>query len=185
MDIVKFLSLLVLVANVTTLFTGAVIFLGKLKKIRKIGVIREIGEKSQIFIKKYSVRILLLVSATATLGSLYLSEIKGFTPCKLCWYQRILMYPMSVLFLTSIIKKTKDVFLYTLPLSLIGLLIAGYHYYLQLHPNPYAPCGDVGFSVNCSQNFFTYFGYITIPWMSFSAFLIIFSVSLLMLVKKK
>ena len=34
-----------------------------------------------------------VVVATATLGSLFYSEIAGFEPCKLCWFQRIFMYP--------------------------------------------------------------------------------------------
>lgn len=179
MDIVKLLSILVLISNFIAVIAVSLFLLNK------FGIYKKAWGTGKKFIEKHSLQILLLVSGVATLGSLYFSEIRGFTPCRLCWFQRIFMYPMPVLFLVAIYKKTKDVFLYSLPLSLIGLLIAGYHYYLQLHPNPYAPCGDIGFSVSCSQNFFTDFGYITIPWMSFSAFFIIFSVSLLMIKNKK
>ena len=35
-----------------------------------------------------------LVALTATVGSLYFSEVARFTPCVLCWYQRIAMYPL-------------------------------------------------------------------------------------------
>ncbi|HZC29968.1 MAG TPA: disulfide bond formation protein B, partial [Gaiellaceae bacterium] len=38
-----------------------------------------------------------VVAALATGGSLFLSEIAGFIPCELCWYQRICMYPLSIL----------------------------------------------------------------------------------------
>ncbi len=177
MDGVYFLSILVLIANIVTVAAGTILLSDKIRVNKKAW---EIVSK---LLKKYSLQILLLVSSVATLGSLYLSEVRGFAPCRLCWYQRIFMYPMPVLLLTAIYKKTKDVFLYIVPLSLIGLLIALYHYYMQMNPNPYAPCGDIGFSVSCSENFFTHFGYITIPWMSFSAFIIIFFVSLLMIRK--
>ena len=36
------------------------------------------------------------VAVVATLGSLYFSEIADFPPCRLCWYQRIGMYPLAV-----------------------------------------------------------------------------------------
>lgn len=175
MDGIKLLSILVLISNAVTVLVGSLFLVSKIWPPARKSL--WLGEK---IIDKHSLQIVLLVSVLATLGSLYLSEVRGFPPCKLCWFQRIFMYPIPILVLSAIYKKTKDVFLYILPLSLIGGLIAGYHYYLQLNPNPYVPCGDIGFSVSCSENFFTHFGYITIPWMSFSAFLVIFSVSLLM-----
>ncbi|OGM18933.1 hypothetical protein A2686_03920 [Candidatus Woesebacteria bacterium RIFCSPHIGHO2_01_FULL_38_10] len=115
----------------------------------------------------------LIVSITATLGSLYFSEVADFTPCKLCWYQRIFMYPLPFIFASALIKKTKEVWNFVLPLSIVGAIIAAYHYYLQINPDALAPCSAIGFSVSCSDRFITYFGYITIPWMSLSAFLLI------------
>lgn len=179
MEGVKLLSLLTLISNiiVTTVALSYVFY--------KSGIYRRFWEYGKKIIDKYAIYILLIVSLVATLGSLYFSEIVGFVPCKLCWIQRIFMYPIPILLLTAIYKKSREVFLYSLPLSLTGFVIAGYHYFMQLNPNPYAPCGDIGFSVSCSENFFTHFGYITIPWMSFSAFLIITLVSFLNLNKRK
>lgn len=165
MDGVKFLSLLTLTSNILVIL-GSLLFLLKIKKFE---VLRKIFK---INLDKYALKIIFIVSLVATVGSLYFSERLGFAPCKLCWYQRIFMYPQVFLMGTSLYKKSTDVFKYILILSTIGLTIAAYHYNLQIHPNPYAPCGDIGFSVSCSKNFFTYFGYITIPWMSFSAFVI-------------
>ena len=135
-------------------------------------------------IEKKGVEIAFILSLVATLGSLYFSEIALFEPCKLCWFQRIFMYPLVVILGVSLLKKTKDVFYYVQPLSAVGALIAIYHYYFQINPNPLAPCSSVGFSVSCNLNFFTHYGYITIPWMSFSAFLYIFLVSLVKLRSK-
>lgn len=184
MDGIYFLSILTLFANIVTVIVGLVLLFGNVRVIGKVGVIRVFREKLQNILEKHVLQIVLLISVIATSGSLYFSEYLGFTPCKLCWYQRIFMYPQVVLILIAYIKKTNDVFKYILALSIIGLLIAGYHYFLQTFPNPYAPCGDVGYSVSCTVDFFKYFGYITIPWMSFSAFVIIFSVSLLMFKNK-
>jgi disulfide bond formation protein DsbB len=90
-----------------------------------------------------------------------------------------------VILAIAMFRKLKDIFNYTLVLSFIGGVIALYNYFLQISPNPYAPCEVIGFSVSCNERFFTYFGYITIPWMSLSAFVIIIFLSLLNLKKVK
>jgi len=179
MDGQKLLATLVLLSNTVFVLVAALFVLGKVNN----SLAKSWGRIEKL-IEKHSLKILFLVSLIATSGSLYFSEVRGFTPCKLCWYQRIFMYPQVFLILVALYKKTKDVYKYVLILSLVGLAIAIYHYNLQINPNPYAPCGDVGFSVSCSDNFFIYFGYITIPWMSLSAFLINASVSFLNLKKK-
>jgi len=178
MDGVKFLSVLVMFSNIVTA-SAVLLFV-----LNKFGISKKYWEITEKLIKKYSLQILFLISLTSTLGSLYFSEVRGFTPCKLCWIQRIFMYPQLLLLAVAMYTKTKDVFKYIFVLSIVGFLIALYHYNLQINPNPYAPCGDIGFSVSCSENFFTYFGYITIPWMSLSAFFINAAVSLLNFKKK-
>lgn len=178
MDGVKLLAIIVLFSNIVTVFVIVIFLLGYLNKS-----VKRVWKRVESLIKKNSLKILFLISLTATLGSLYFSEVRGFTPCKLCWFQRIFMYPQVFLMAVALYKKAKDIYKYILFLSIVGLIIAVYHYNLQVHPNPFAPCGDVGFSVSCSDNFFTYFGYITIPWMSLSAFFINASVSFLNLRK--
>ena len=111
-----------------------------------------------------------IIALTATLGSLYYSEIAGYNPCKLCWYQRILMYPQVVLYLISMVIKDKLIKWYGMGLSLIGLILAGYHYLLQIDFIKVSSCSTVGFSISCSERFTTTFGYITIPMMALSAF---------------
>ena len=99
-----------------------------------IALISLIKGKKEKFIAKVRPLLLLFaftVSLVATLGSLFYSEVLGFEPCKLCWFQRILMYPQPVLYLVAFLSKKKDVFLFTLPLSIIGVVIASYHYLLQ------------------------------------------------------
>ena len=112
----------------------------------------------------------LIVSLTATLGSLYYSEIMGYTPCLLCWYQRIFVYPQVFLFGIALWKNDKRVFRYSIALSVIGLLIAGYHYLVQMNIFTSTACSAIGYSASCSDQFFTTFGYITIPMMAVTTF---------------
>lgn len=172
--VVKFLSLLTLLSNIA-IAIGVILFL-----LNWANIATDYWKKLLKLIGKKGLLFALLVSLTATLGSLFFSEVAGFTPCKLCWLQRIFMYPLPVILGVSLFKKKKDVEWYVKPLSLIGLAIAVYHYYLQLNPQPLAPCSTVGFSVSCSTRFVTNFGYITIPFMSLTAFLM---VSLFMIVR--
>ena len=108
----------------------------------------------------------------ATLGSLYFSEIRHFTPCVLCWYQRIAMYPLVVIIAVGILRKDKRMYQYVLPLSLIGLLISGYHnlLYYKVIPESWAPCVA---GVSCTIRFVYWFGWLSIPLLSFTAFSII------------
>lgn len=108
----------------------------------------------------------------ATIGSLYFSEIQHITPCLLCWYQRILMFPLVIIIAVGIIRRTKDLPYFVLPMSLLGASIAFYHYLLQrgVLPERIAPCTE---GVSCASRFVEYFGFVTIPLLSFIAFSVI------------
>jgi disulfide bond formation protein DsbB len=167
MDVIQLLSVLTLFSNFFV-----VVVIGAFVLHRFFRVSRP-WKKITAKIGSYSILAALIVSLTATLGSLYLSESRGFEPCKLCWIQRIFMYPIPILLGVSMYKNLKDVYYYVLPLAGVGAVIAAYHYYFQVSGNPLIPCSTVGFSVSCSERFFTYYGYITIPWMALTAFLLI------------
>jgi disulfide bond formation protein DsbB len=110
-----------------------------------------------------------LVSLVATLGSLYFSEIMEFVPCTLCWYQRILMYPLSVLFAFGFFTRDRNLFKYTYPLILIGNVLSFYHYGMQkLGFGASMPVCSQG--VSCAGFYINWFGFITIPLLSFVAF---------------
>jgi disulfide bond formation protein DsbB len=107
----------------------------------------------------------------ATLGSLYYSEIARFVPCTLCWYQRILMYPLTLITLVGILRQDEHLADYVLPLSILGIVASSYHYLIQLgvlgHP---AVCSA---GVPCNLRYVNYFGFVTIPLMALTAFVII------------
>jgi len=114
-----------------------------------------------------------IVALMATSGSLFYSEIMGYDPCKLCWFQRIFMYPQVILWGLALIKKDQKIVDYGLTLSILGALIAAYHYLLQIGLAPSIDCGAVGYAAQCSQRFVMEFGYITIPLMALTAFVMI------------
>ena len=124
----------------------------------------------------------LVVAIIATAGSLFYSEVAGYTPCTLCWYQRILMYPQVILLSVAFLTKDKKISNYILPISVLGAIIAAYHYLLQVGVAPAVVCSAVGYSDSCSQTFVLNYGYITIPMMSLTAFSMIIAY---MLVQRK
>lgn len=122
------------------------------------------------FISNNYVMLVFLVAAGASAGSIVMSDILGFLPCKLCWYQRIFLYPQAIISGVALFVNDNSIKKYLLPLSLIGGAIALYHILLQMFPNV-LQCGDE--SVSCATNQFAGFGYITIPVMSLTSFLLI------------
>ena len=112
------------------------------------------------------------VALVAMLGSLYFSNVKGFPPCVLCWYQRICIYPLVLILLVGILRKDTKIASYVLPLSIIGLCISIYHnlLYYNIIPESISPCMT---GVSCTTKFIEYFGFVTIPLLSFTALLLI------------
>jgi len=113
------------------------------------------------------------IAVIAMGGSLLYSDVIGLEPCLMCWFQRICMYPLVVILGLAAYWKDSNIVRYALPLAGIGAALATYHYSLQLGMNPYAPCSAVGYSVSCSDRFILNYGYITIPMMALTAFLLI------------
>ncbi|GAA0327932.1 disulfide oxidoreductase [Bacillus carboniphilus] len=111
-------------------------------------------------------------SIIAMFGSLYFSEVRMYEPCELCWYQRILMYPLTVILGIGVVKKDFAISFYTFILSTIGAIISLYHYSIQkidfLGENSVS-CGRVP----CTGEYINYFGFVTIPFLALIAFILI------------
>ncbi len=108
-----------------------------------------------------------VVAFIATTGSLWFSLGLGLTPCDLCWYQRILMYPLVPILAASLIRRD-DVSIYALSLAIPGFTVSLYHNYLQLTPAE----GLCTSEIPCSVVQYSIYG-VTIPQMSLSAFSLI------------
>jgi disulfide bond formation protein DsbB len=113
-------------------------------------------------------------------SSLFYSEIAGFAPCLLCWWQRIFLYPQAIILFIALFKKDWRVRKYAIALSGLGSLVSIYHTYIQFGGESLAPCPVGG--VSCQIVYFVEYGYVTIPTMALTAFGLII---LLMLFRKK
>lgn len=113
---------------------------------------------------RYAVALAFLVALAAIAGSLFYSEIVGFEPCVLCWWQRIFLYPLAIIFGVAIWKKSTSAFLYAVPFALLATIVAAYHAYVNLGGASLLPC--TALDAACSKIYVMVFGYITIPMMS-------------------
>lgn len=127
------------------------------------------GKEIIRFIRKYSVTLAFIVALLAVNGSLFYSNIVGFPPCVLCWWQRIFLFPQLVIFAVAVRKNRLSAFMYSLPLSIFGALIALYQSFSNQFGGSILPCTAVG--GECSKIYVSAFGYITIPVMSLTVFL--------------
>ncbi len=117
-----------------------------------------------------------LVAVVATLGSLYLSEIAHLVPCRLCWFQRIAMYPLAVVFAVAWWRRDEGAWWYGVPIAIGGAGVAAYHYLVQWVPGLESSACTA--SVPCSGVYFRRFGFMSIPYMALSGFLAIVALGL-------
>jgi disulfide bond formation protein DsbB len=111
-------------------------------------------------------------AAVATAGSLFFSEYSQFIPCRLCWFQRIGMYPLAAILLIAAIRKdTRGGALYGLPCAIFGSIVAIYHIYIEYNPSAETAACKVG--APCTIKWIDKIGYITIPSLALTAFLAI------------
>jgi disulfide bond formation protein DsbB len=122
--------------------------------------------------KKYYSYIAWFIALIAMIGSLFFSEVMNLSPCLLCWYQRIAMYPLVIVLAVGIIIRDNRMKFYALPLALSGLMISVYHnlLYYSILPESAAPCSQ---GVSCTSEQIVWLGFITIPLMAFVAFSLI------------
>lgn len=133
------------------------------------------------FLRTWGLWIALALSFAASALTLVYSEILGFPPCPLCWWQRIFLYPQVVLFALALWKGERRVIDYSIALSIFGLGFALYHHMLQILPSGTLPCPADG-TVSCAQRLVFEFGYVTFPMMAVSAF--VFLLALMWFVRK-
>ncbi|MDX8381996.1 MAG: disulfide bond formation protein B [Ghiorsea sp.] len=109
------------------------------------------------------------IALVSTLTSLFFSEIMGLVPCVLCWYQRILMFPLALILLVGLFPLDKQIIRYALPFAVLGIGFTVYHILLfyGFIPENLKPCTQ---GIPCDDDSMILFGFLPIPWLSLVAF---------------
>ncbi len=145
-------GLLALVAMGVALFTAGVLLRGRVP-----GWLRD----------DVALPLATAIAATATGGSLLLSEVAGYLPCALCWYQRIAMYPLVLVVGIAAVRGDREVWRTAVPLSVVGGAISIWHILIEQNPGWGGPCDD---AAPCTILWVEEFGFLTLPTMALIAF---------------
>ena len=113
-----------------------------------------------------------IVATVTTLGSLYYSEHAGFVPCELCWYQRIVMYPLVIVLGVAMLRRDRAVWITALVFVVIGAPLSLYHWLVERVP-AFAESSSCSAVVPCTAPWFEKLGFVTLAWMAMSSFLLI------------
>ena len=120
-------------------------------------------------------------AAVATAGSLFFSEYADFIPCRLCWFQRIAMYPLAVLLLMAAVRRdARGGALYALPIAALGALVSIWHIVVETFPELESRGCQVG-GGSCAVKWIDELGYVTIPVLALTAFSAVIALSLMVL----
>ena len=118
------------------------------------------------------------IALVATLGSLFFSEVSDFVTCRLCWFQRIAMYPLAVVLLVAALRRDFGAGpVYALAFPVVGGLISMWHIYIEINPDAEPSSCKIGAS--CAIKWIDELGYVTIPVLALTAFAAILALLLM------
>ena len=161
-----FLALLALVAQLATLAA-----LGLGIGARFSPGLANLRDQAVAAVAPSALTLAFLVAAVCMGGSLYFSEVADFPPCKLCWYQRYAMYPLVPILGVAAWKHFTRIRPFAMVLAAVGPLISTYHILVERGiVKESASCDPEN---PCSLIWVEQFGYLTIPTMALSGFLLI------------
>jgi disulfide bond formation protein DsbB len=130
-------------------------------------------------VEGYELWLVFVVSSIATGGSLFFSEIAHFVPCELCWYQRICMYPLTIVSLLAALANDRQVSRYLLPLPLVGAGVSVYHLLVENGVVGQSSACLISAPGGCATKWIEEFGYVTIPVLALTGFVLCFEFLLL------
>ncbi len=158
-----------LVASLNTILALGSIAMQAAAVVMLIAYIRRDQEVLESLIQKNALLLTFLLSVSGSLFTLLYSEIFGFIPCGLCWFERIMLYPIAILSGIALWKREgvrmAD---YILGLAIPGAVISLYHHYIQMGGAEFVKCPAAG--ADCAKRIIFEFGYITFPFLAFSLF---------------
>jgi disulfide bond formation protein DsbB len=130
-------------------------------------------------VEGYELWLAFLVTAIATGGSLFFSETAGFIPCELCWFQRICMYPLSIVTLLAAAADDRRAARYLLPLPLVGAGVSVYHLLVENGVVGQSQICLLSAPGGCATKWIDEFGYVTIPTLALTGFALALALLLL------
>jgi disulfide bond formation protein DsbB len=131
------------------------------------------------WVEGYELWLAFLVAAIATGGSLFFSEVANYFPCELCWFQRFCLFPLSVISLLAALRDDPRVARYLLPLPVVGSGIAVYHLLVENGVVEQSKSCLISAPGGCATKWINEFGYITIPTLALTGFLLLLALLLL------
>ena len=165
MEVVTLFATGILLLQVLTVFLATAFIIGYFTENKGLNTFLE---KIKALLDGYYRELTFVIALSSTAGSLYLSEFGGLEACELCWYQRILIFPVVILTGVALVLDKEDLADYILPLTVLGIPVSLYHYIIQWT----ALSSGCSTQVSCSSTQVTEFGYITIPMMSLTFFVV-------------
>ena len=171
-----FLALLALVSQLTVLvvvglFIAGRVFSSRVSSSRLFASVVNLDVSVREALGPQAVQLAVIVAIVATSGSLYLSEVAHFIPCRLCWYQRFAMYPLVPILILLAWRKSPTLGRFVVVIPLVGASISAYHMVIERFPSLESSTCDP--TNPCSLIWVERFGYLTIPTMALSGFLLI------------
>jgi len=162
------------VTSVLSLFAWGVLFLNAFTLLLIVLIVSPSRHTANVANRVCSIAgpCSVAVTVAATLGSLYLSEVGDLVPCRWCWIQRVAMYPLALVLVIAWLTRDHHVRRYTIPMSLLGLGASTWHYLLQQVPS-LSDSEACSLTTPCSVTYIQKFGFVTIPWMAGSVFLVV------------
>lgn len=108
-----------------------------------------------------------VIATVTTVGSLYYSKVQGYPPCELCWYQRIAVYPFSVILGIAAWRRDGGIRVYAIPVLAIGAVVAAYNAWIQAYP-PESGSAFCSADLPCTARYVWEFGFVSLPFMALS-----------------
>ena len=161
---------------VLALFADALVLLIVLGFIlsRTTPAARERWARVRDGVTPFALHVAWIVAVLATFGSLFLQYVEHFDPCQFCWFQRICMYPLSILTLFLAFHGDHRAARYLLPLPVVGAGVSIYHLLIEnkVISEP-AQCLISAPGTGCGTKWINEFGYMTIPTLALTAFVLL------------
>ena len=175
----NFFLVLTLVADAVVVagaLLGLAALVSKRARARALDVARFVGPQA--------VLVAWIVALVTMLGSLYYSEHAGYLPCELCWYQRILMYPLVIVLGVGWLRRDSKVWMTAAPFVVIGAPLSLYHWLVERVPS-FAESSSCSIVAPCTAPYFEKLGFVTLAWMCLSSFLLIGTLLVLSVVAQR